>query len=321
MRLRVSVQSGVHDICENAIGHTISATRPGSFPMLTSSEQCMTSIVIPAHNEEIVIERCLRPFLKTVQDKDFEVIVVCNGCTDQTARVVSDLSDKFVCIETDKASKTHALNIGDQAARSFPRIYLDADVSLSTQAVSALGDALDSGYLAVSTEVKMDLSDSTWPVRAYYDVWLSLPYCKAGMVGTGVYALSEQGRNRFDQFPELIADDGYVRCLFNESERGVTHGHYSVVTAPRNFAGLLKIKTRSRLGRYQLKEKYPEIMKNEEKDYGKAMKPLLLDIRSWPKIFLYLIINVVTRLRASWQMKNNMSTWERDDSSRRKTQA
>lgn len=167
----------------------------------------------------------------------------------------------------------------------------------------------------------MDLSDSTWPVKAYYDVWLSLPYCKAGMVGTGVYALSEQGRNRFDQFPDLIADDGYVRCLYNEAERGVTHGHYSVVTAPRNITGLLKIKTRSRLGRYQLKEKYPENMKNEEKDYRGAMKPLILDIRSWPKIFLYLIINIVTRLRASWQMKNNMSTWERDESSRRKTQA
>ena len=280
----------------------------------------MTSIIIPAHNEESVIERCLSQFVSAVQHEELEVIVVCNGCTDQTARVVTGLSDKFICIEADKASKTHALNIGDQAAYSFPRIYLDADVSLSTNAVSALCDVLDRGYLAVSTEVKMDLSNSTWPVKAYYDVWLSLPYCKVGMVGAGLYALSEQGRKRFGRFPDLIADDGYVRCLFTESERGLTRGHYSVVTAPVNISGLIKIKTRSRLGRYQLKEIFPEIMKNEVKDYKHAAQELLLDIRSWPKIFVYLAINIIARVRASLQIKNNMLTWERDDSSRQKRQ-
>ena len=167
----------------------------------------------------------------------------------------------------------------------------------------------------------MELSDASWPVRAYYDVWLSLPYCRAGLVGSGVYALSKEGRNRFDEFPDLIADDGYVRCLFNESERGVARGHYSIVTAPRSISGLLKIKTRSRFGRYQLREKYPEIMKNEEKDYRRAMKPFMSDIKSWPKVFVYVLINIVTRFRASRQMKNSISTWERDDSSRRKTPA
>jgi len=281
----------------------------------------MTSIIIPAHNEERVIERCLSQFVCAVQDEDFEVIVVCNGCTDQTASIVENLGDNFICIETDKASKTHALNIGDKIACSFPRIYLDADVSISTNAVTALSDTLDRGYLAASTEVRMDLSSCTWPVKAYYDVWLSLPYCKTGMMGAGLYALSEQGRRHFDQFPDLIADDGYVRCLFNESERGVTHGHYSVVTAPRNISGLIKIKTRSRLGRYQLKEKFPEIINNEVKDYRSATRDLLFDIKSWPKVLVYLAINIVSRIRASLQLKNNMLTWERDDSSRQNNKA
>ncbi len=276
----------------------------------------MTSIIIPAHNEENVIERCLQPFLNNIHDKAFEVIVVCNGCTDQTARIVSELSDAFICLETDKASKTNALNMGDQVARSFPRFYLDADVLISLETVYALSASLNGSYLAVAPEVKMNLGGATWLVKAYYDAWLSLPYCKAGMIGAGVYALSESGRSRFDLFPELIADDGYVRCLFNESERGVIPGFYSVVTAPKGVSGLVKIKTRSRLGRYQLKQKYPEIMKNEKKNYSGAMGEVMFNIKLWPKMFIYLVINLVTRIRALQQMKNNMSTWERDESSR-----
>ncbi len=276
----------------------------------------MTTIIIPAHNEEAVIGRCLNQFVSAVHDKEITVIVVCNGCTDKTANIVTKLSDKFVCIETDKASKVHALNLGDRAANSFPRIYLDADISLSEGAVAAISTMLDSGYLAVSTEAKMDVKNSSWFVRAYYDVWLSLPYSKAGMMGTGLYALSEQGRERFEQFPDLIADDGYVRCLFDESERGVVHGSYSMVTAPHNIAGLIKIKTRSRLGRYQLKKMYPDLVRSEKKDYAATTKQLLLDIKAWPKIFVYLAVNVVTRLRASQQIKKGTLIWERDDTSR-----
>jgi glycosyltransferase involved in cell wall biosynthesis len=280
----------------------------------------MTSIIIPAHNEENVIERCLRQFIKAVEDNEFEVIVVCNGCTDQTAQITTNLSDKFICVATETASKTHALNIGDEIASTFPRIYLDADVLLPTDAIAALCDTLDKGHLVASTEVKMDLSGSTWPVKAYYDVWFTLPYIKIGMMGAGLYALSERGRKRFGKFPDLIADDGYVRCLFKDHERGVTYGYYSVVTAPKNITGLIKIKTRSRLGYYQLKEEFPELIKKDAKDYKATIKQLLTDIRSWPKIFVYLVIYFITKIRVYQQIRKNIFTWERDDSSRSKSQ-
>ena len=64
----------------------------------------------------------------------------------------------------------------------------------------------------------IDLRGSSLAVRAYYRIWLRLPYVREGMIGVGVYALSEEGRRRFGEFPEVIADDGYVRMLFS-SER------------------------------------------------------------------------------------------------------
>jgi len=277
----------------------------------------MTSIIIPAHNEEGVIERCLRPFLDVAKQGAVEVIVVCNGCSDQTARKVSKLSESFACLETDIASKANALNIGDVAAHSFPRIYLDADVSLSLDAVGGLCRMLDKGYLATAPEVKMNLDGSSWFVKSYYDVWFALPYCQAGMIGAGVYALSKAGRERFSRFPNIIADDGYVRCLFNESERGIARGYHSIVNAPKTVSGLIRIKTRSRLGRYQLKATFPELLKNEEKNYAGAIRKVALDPKLSPKLLLYLLVNLTTRARARWQAKRNLSGWERDESSRK----
>jgi glycosyltransferase involved in cell wall biosynthesis len=276
----------------------------------------MTSIIIPAHNEENVIEACLQAFVGMAEHGEFEVIVVCNGCSDKTADIVRGLSRSFTCIETDKASKTNALNIGDEIARSFPRFYIDADVVLQRETVLAVSRILENGYLAAAPEVKMNLKGSTVFVKAFYDILFSLPYVRAGMIGAGVYALSRKGRDRFTRFPEIIADDGFVRCLFNESERGLARGYYSIVNAPKNLAALIKIKTRSRLGRYELEKKYPEIITNEEKDYRGAIRDLIFEVKLWPKILVYVLVNIITRIRATKQMKYGFTHWERDDSSR-----
>jgi glycosyltransferase involved in cell wall biosynthesis len=40
----------------------------------------VTAIVIAAHNEELVIGRCLDTIQQTAEDDEFEVIVIANGC-------------------------------------------------------------------------------------------------------------------------------------------------------------------------------------------------------------------------------------------------
>lgn len=276
----------------------------------------MVSIIIPAHNEAKNIEKCLKPFIGSVNLDKLEVIVVCNGCKDYTADIVKELSSKFICLETEIPSKVNALNLGDNIASSFPRIYLDADVAISLESIFVLSEALENECLAASLETKMDLSKSSWFVRAFYDIWLNLPYCKEGMIGSGMYALSESGRKRFDKFPDIIADDGYVRCLFHKNERMLIKGYNSVVTAPNNIFDLIKIKTRSRLGRYQLKELFPHLLGNEKKEYMVGFGCLIYNIKIWPKIIVYLIINFIARIRARYQYWTNQIIWERDESSR-----
>jgi glycosyltransferase involved in cell wall biosynthesis len=278
----------------------------------------MVSIIIPAHNEANVIAITLNSLIHGVSNGKIEVVVVCNGCSDSTTDIVKKYGDDVQCIETSIPSKTNALNLGDEAANFYPRIYLDADIVLSVEAVLDLEKALADGrYLAASTAMKMDFGKTSWWVRSYYDVWQQLSYVKEGMVGVGVYALSEKGRGRFGKFPDVIADDGFVRASFTKKERVSVDHVYSIVRAPANLASLVKIKTRSRLGRYELALKYPKLLDNEEKKYGWAFVSLLRQERNWLKILVYGGVNVLTRLRAKKQLKQRgFSGWERDLSSR-----
>ncbi len=276
------------------------------------------TIIIPAHNEEQVIAAALEELKTATVRGELEVIVICNGCTDNTAKVVESFGDTVKCIETPIPSKTHALNLGDAKANGFPRIYQDADVVLSFEAIQKIAQVLQSGrFLAAAPRMRMDFKNASWPVRSYYEVWQQLPYVQEGMIGTGVYALSEEGRQRFDKFPEIIADDGYIRALFKTHERTSVDFCYSLVRAPANLTSLLKIKTRSRLGRYELKKKFPELLENEEKNYSNAMLGLLSQIYLWPKLPIYLYVNLKTRFKAKKLARTQGFTgWERDESSR-----
>ena len=278
----------------------------------------MTSIIIPAHNEERVVAATLKELIDGAVSGELEIIVVCNGCTDNTAEVVASFGSTIRCIETELASKANALNLGDAAASGFPRFYLDADVVLSLDAIRQVAQVLRTGrFLAAAPKMHMDLGKASWPVRAYYKVWQQLPYVRIGMIGVGVYALSHEGRKRFDKFPAIIADDRFIRALFKEHERTVVSSCSSLVTAPATFSALLKIKTRSRLGGYQFEQKFPRLIDNEKKDYSTAIFNSVKLVKLWPALLVYLLVNHLCRSKARWQLNNNLfNDWERDETSR-----
>lgn len=278
----------------------------------------MISVIIPAHNEEKVIAVALDELVAGAISGELEVIVVCNGCTDNTAAVVTSFGSAIKCIETEVPSKANALNLGEAAASGFPRFYQDADVVLTLNAIRRVAQVLRSGpFLAAAPRMHTDLRKASWAVRAYYEIWQHLPYVREGMIGVGVYALSEEGRRRFATFPRIIADDGYVRAIFKTHERTSVQSCYSMVRAPTSLEGLLKIKVRSRLGGYELRRKYPELMQNEEKNFGSAFFRLVSQVNLWPKLPVYLFVNLLARYGAnSHARKRGFTGWHRDDSSR-----
>jgi glycosyltransferase involved in cell wall biosynthesis len=244
--------------------------------------------------------------------------VITNGCKDKTETVARSFEPRITVINTPIPSKVNALNLGDQSARTYPRIYMDADIRLADGALGVIKKTLAAGhYLAVSPDPLMDLGGSSWAVRAYYDIWLAMPFCQSGMIGAGVYALSEEGRKRFDRFPDVIADDGFVRALFKEHERGKAIGAKAIVRAPATLYWLMKIKVRSRMGQMQLANLYPELIKNEQKSHSGGISNTLSKPSNWPKVIIYLYVSVMSRILARRRM-HSIATyqWERDISSR-----
>lgn len=276
----------------------------------------MISIVVPAHNEEAVIERCLRSLTEGADAGEIEVVVACNGCTDRTAELARGFGEPVRVVETSTASKTAGLNLGDEAATSFPRCYIDADVQVDLDTVRKVAAVLDAGEaLAAAPRMKVDLSGASWPARAFYAIWLRQPYHGPGMIGGGFYALSEAGRARFARFPSIIADDEFVRSHFTQEERATPVGCEFTITAPRTLGDVIRVKTRSRLGTYQLRRTIPERAAGSRakgRGAGWFSSPVL-----WPSAAMYLFINVVTRLRARRQLRTiDTYEWERDESSR-----
>src|SRR3954454_12282546 len=165
----------------------------------------MISIVVPAHNESSVIARTLSRWVGNPVSDEIVVVVVCNGCTDDTANVARRFGPTVHVVESDIARKTHALNLGDQISGVFPRIYADADVLITVDAIRALASRLEQGdVLAVAPTADINLTGCSWLVRKYYGIRSRLPSSREGIGGSGVYALSEEGRKRFGQFPDVI---------------------------------------------------------------------------------------------------------------------
>lgn len=278
----------------------------------------MISIIIPAYNEADVIERCLDALTARPVEGGIEIIVACNGCKDATAELAGAYAPAVRVVETQRASKIAALNLGDSAATGFPRIYLDADVVVDLETIEALAEALlVDQALAAAPKMHVDLSQSSWPVRAFYRVWLEQPYHQQGLIGGGFYAVSEAGRARFDAFPPVIADDEFVRRHFNADERLNPEGLTFTIKAPHRFSDLVKVKTRSRLGRMELKQKFPRLSSGSGEESGSKTFDIGKKPGLWPAAFVYLLVNALTRLRARRQIRELDSyQWERDESSR-----
>lgn len=95
----------------------------------------MLSIIIPAHNEENYIEPALKS-IKNQPFKNYEIIVVCNGCTDSTLKIAEKYTPKVFNLKEANVSK--ARNFGASKARYNKLIFLDADVQVIKNTLSII---------------------------------------------------------------------------------------------------------------------------------------------------------------------------------------
>jgi Glycosyl transferase family 2 len=279
----------------------------------------LVSVVVPAHNEAHVIGRLLEQLASPAGSDELEVLVVANGCTDDTAQVAASFGPVVRVMSIPTASKREALAVGNREARGFPRIYVDADVELRTDDVRMLAKALQRpGALAAAPELVLDLAGSSWPIRWYFDVWTRLPEVRQGLFGRGVVAISEAGYARIATLPPVFADDLAASLAFSPSERVIAAGAQVVVHPPRTLADLVRVRTRVATGVTQV-----ERTEGAPASTARTRPTDLLAIaggrpRMAPRVTLFLAVAMLARLRSSRAVRHgDYSTWHRDERSRR----
>lgn len=278
----------------------------------------MLTVIVPAYNESRVIGRLLDGLMRDTGRQGLDIIVVANGCTDDTAAIAAKYGYPVRVIEIPIPSKRDALKAGDEAARGFPRVYLDADVELDAAGLWSLARALDDpGVLAAGPERDLDLARSAWPVRWYYEIWQQLPAVRHGLFGRGAVAVSEAGHQRIATLPPLLADDLAASLAFGPAERRIVHAARVLVHAPRSLADLMRRRVRVVTGVNQIERPAHAPGSSERTSIRDLLTILTSNPALAPKLAVFLAVTVVARRQGSAAArKKDDTTWLRDESSR-----
>lgn len=211
------------------------------------------AIIIPAYNEAATIIPLIHSLCANDELQGVTVIVVCNGCTDDTAEraraAAAQVAHPPRIIETQEGWKIGAIRLAEESLEPGPRLYLDADVDISARAARQLLDAVHETGTDIAVPTRhLDLGDvRSYLARAYHRTWAALPWVRAQLAGRGAYALSQSLRARFGVFPDVIADDRWATTRAPRERATIVPATVSVRPA-ESLDAILAARTRIYLG-------------------------------------------------------------------------
>jgi glycosyltransferase involved in cell wall biosynthesis len=120
------------------------------------------SFIVPAHNEELWLGKCLdsiRTAMATLAEP-YEVIVVDDASTDSTPRMAEQMGARTIRVEHRKISAVR--NSGAHAASGEVFIFVDADTQVNERAVRAALAALRAGAAGGGCVFDFDAPTPLW---------------------------------------------------------------------------------------------------------------------------------------------------------------
>lgn len=271
------------------------------------------SIIIPARNEASSIARTLKALFTDIEADCLDVIVACDGCTDETANIVRGLGLGVRVVELPPLGKVAALRAAEAMTSILPRIYLDADVEVPGSAVMNVVEALRAGAVAARPPLRFCTAGASWLVRRYYAARCRIPSVVSDLCGAGIYGLSASARSRFGDFPDVTADDLFIARLVYAEEITIVRCEPVIVTTPTTARALLSVMARIYRGNREMRRKLPQLA---FKPVSYAARGLLRQARypsAWIDVCVYAGLSLLGRLAS----RLSTEEWERDETSRR----
>jgi cellulose synthase/poly-beta-1,6-N-acetylglucosamine synthase-like glycosyltransferase len=238
----------------------------------------LISIIIPANNEEGVIEQCIRNFARQTYKK-LELIVVCHNCTDNTypiakrvAESVSGIAIKIIDFKTKEAGKGIALNCGLEAATGDLVAYFDADGTTNDEFFKNALKYIDSGFHCLQAKLGIKNPDNILAKLQGYEMQIfSTLFCEgrfklglnSGICGTGVVIKTAIIR-AIGGFGNSLVDDLDICMKLTKRGYKIAFANDCIVydEKPLTWSGAFKQRTRWYAGHINvLFDKFTEVLK------------------------------------------------------------
>lgn len=279
---------------------------------MTNAPAPEATVIVPANNEAAFIGPCLEAVLRSAGEVPFETIVVANACTDATvtaaratARRIGHEDRPVRIIDTPRAGKLRALQMGDEAARAATRIYLDADVTVSPGLIPALIEALGADgprYAGGLPEIAPAANPAT---RLYARFWQRLPFFSTGVPGFGIFAVNGAGRTRWQEWPDIVSDDTFARLNFAPAERILVPHTYRWPMV-EGFGGLVRVRRRQDRGVQEIARRFPDLLRNADPGARPRGQKMLAALRDPGGFAVYALVALCVRLSG-----RDTGVWER----------
>ncbi len=171
----------------------------------------MISIIIPACNEENYLEATINS-IKSQNFKDYEIIVVCDGCTDNTDKMAEKLADKVVILKERKGPAT-AKNEGVKLSKYNKLIFLDADTKITFGVLEEVSNALNKKFYG-TCKIKPDSNKLKHRIMMAIKNLYPLPFTN------GIVFCTKEVFSKVGGFSDLKKgeDGNFVKKLNKENE-------------------------------------------------------------------------------------------------------
>ena len=138
------------------------------------------SVVVPAHNEEKYVKRCIDSIKRAskVFKGNVEIIIVCNRCDDRTAEIAKE--NGAVVIENEDKCIALVRNAGIKAAKGKVIMTMDCDNRMTPGTIAEAYKLLRSGrYIGGGAPIRFE--------RYSLPLWFNDILCRIGFGITGLH--------------------------------------------------------------------------------------------------------------------------------------
>ena len=138
------------------------------------------SVIIPAHNEEKYVKRCIRSIRQAGKcyEGEIEIIVVCNRCTDRTEQIAKKYG--AVTIQNEERCIASVRNAGIKIATGQIILTIDCDNRMTAGTIQEVYELLKTEkYIGGGAPMRFE----RYSLPLYLNDWL----CRIGFRVTGLY--------------------------------------------------------------------------------------------------------------------------------------